>query len=68
MSGNLEVIVMVGSPASGKSKFAESMLATAGYAIVNRDTLKTMPKCVEALQDSITVRILRKSSNKVLNN
>lgn len=61
MSGKLEVIVMVGCPGSGKSKFAESKLAAAGYAIVNRDTLKTMPKCLEALQNSIQVRISRQS-------
>lgn len=65
-SGKLEVIVMVGCPGSGKSKFAESKLGAAGYAIVNRDTLKTMPKCLEALQHSIRVRIPSKTVSLLL--
>jgi bifunctional polynucleotide phosphatase/kinase len=38
---------MVGRPASGKSTYSK-ILEKAGYERVNRDTLKTMPKCEKA--------------------
>ncbi|EGD74947.1 hypothetical protein PTSG_12542 [Salpingoeca rosetta] len=54
-----EMIVLVGSPASGKSTFAERHLKPHGYVIVNRDTLGTMAKCekaaAKALEDGQSV-------------
>lgn len=46
-----EVIVMVGMPGSGKSFFANDVLAAKQYEIVNRDTLGTWQKCVDRVND-----------------
>jgi bifunctional polynucleotide phosphatase/kinase len=35
-----EVIIMVGYPGSGKSHFAKQHLETAGYKLINRDTVR----------------------------
>ena len=40
-----EMIVLVGSPASGKSTFCRTFFPT--YTRINQDTLKTRPRCVE---------------------
>eukprot|EP01126_Amoeba_proteus_P064559 TRINITY_DN905_c0_g1_i17.p1 TRINITY_DN905_c0_g1~~TRINITY_DN905_c0_g1_i17.p1 ORF type:complete len:262 (+),score=39.73 TRINITY_DN905_c0_g1_i17:564-1349(+) len=56
-----EVVLMVGRPASGKSTFVEKYFVPAGYIRVNRDTLKTIPKCKstckEALEEGLSVVI-----------
>jgi len=41
-----ELIVFVGCPASGKSKFFKTFMAPKGYYHVNRDTLGSWQKCV----------------------
>ncbi|KAJ3281482.1 hypothetical protein HK104_011446 [Borealophlyctis nickersoniae] len=48
-----EVIVFVGSPASGKSSFARRHLISRGYIYINQDTLKTRDKCVKACRDAL---------------
>ena len=42
-----DVVLFVGSPASGKSSFYQEHLMPLGYARINQDTLKTREKCVE---------------------
>lgn len=46
-----EVIIFVGSPASGKSYFAKTHFKD--YIYINRDTLGTWQKCVAALERAI---------------
>mmetsp|Transcript_23892 Transcript_23892/g.33421 ORF Transcript_23892/g.33421 Transcript_23892/m.33421 type:complete len:358 (-) Transcript_23892:249-1322(-) len=46
-----EVVVLVGPPASGKSRMAKSSLST--YTWVNRDTLKTAAKCIKAAKQAV---------------
>ncbi|XP_071580182.1 uncharacterized protein F21D5.5-like isoform X1 [Temnothorax nylanderi] len=43
-----QVVLMVGSPDSGKSHFAKNYLKEYGY--VNRDTLGSWQKCIAAVQ------------------
>ncbi|ORY88717.1 polynucleotide kinase 3 phosphatase-domain-containing protein [Leucosporidium creatinivorum] len=49
-----EVVVFVGSPASGKTSLFTKYFAPAGYVHVNQDTLKSRPKCLTAVRDAIT--------------
>ena len=44
-----EVVIFVGSPASGKTTFYERHFMSLNYAHINQDTLKTQPKCKAAL-------------------
>lgn len=46
-----ELIIMVGFPGSGKSHFARTYLK--GYEVINRDTLNSMQKCVQTVQDAL---------------
>ncbi|EFA83935.1 SAP DNA-binding domain-containing protein [Heterostelium album PN500] len=46
VTGIQEMALMVGWPASGKSTFSKNNFVTAGYAWVNRDTLKTPQMCL----------------------
>ncbi|KAI9021725.1 polynucleotide kinase 3 phosphatase-domain-containing protein [Phycomyces nitens] len=50
------VVVFVGYPASGKSKFANKYLVPKGYIHVNQDTLKTRKKCIEAVKKALDER------------
>ncbi|XP_033122810.1 bifunctional polynucleotide phosphatase/kinase-like [Anneissia japonica] len=60
-SKSQEVIVLVGSPASGKSTFVKTHLAKHNYVHINRDTLGSWQKCVagciKALKDGKRVVI-----------
>lgn len=49
----LEVIVMVGGPASGKSFFCKTYLIPNGYAHINRDKLGSWQRCVQSLTDCL---------------
>lgn len=48
-----EMILLVGFPASGKSYFSQEHLKTAGYEVINRDTLNTAQKCIAAAEAAI---------------
>ncbi|KAJ3092807.1 hypothetical protein HK102_002374 [Quaeritorhiza haematococci] len=48
-----ELIVCVGSPASGKSTFATKFLLSRGYTHINQDTLKTRDKCIAACEAAL---------------
>jgi len=50
----LEVVLMVGWPASGKSSFAKSQLGSKGYVVVNLDTMKTHDKCVKEMRAALS--------------
>ncbi|KAK7793051.1 hypothetical protein R5R35_004477 [Gryllus longicercus] len=52
-SDSQEVIILVGSPGSGKSHFAKSYLIRKGYIHVNRDTLGSWQKCVSELEKGL---------------
>ena len=53
ISGDKEMILFVGYPASGKSTFAREVLVPNGYVHINRDTLGTMPKCIKATKEAM---------------
>ena len=48
-----EVIVLIGSPGSGKSNFTENYLVPKGYIKINQDTLKTKEKVIKCLIENI---------------
>lgn len=48
------MIILMGSPGSGKSTFVHTHLKD--YVRVNRDTLKTIPKCLAAAQTAISAK------------
>ncbi|QKF93966.1 polynucleotide kinase 3 phosphatase [Fadolivirus algeromassiliense] len=59
-----EMIINVGFPASGKSKYAtEKISIDSDYVYINRDTLKTMKKCTDALE-----RALKSGKSAVIDN
>jgi bifunctional polynucleotide phosphatase/kinase len=47
------LVLMCGSPASGKSSFAKRHLIPRGFKIVSQDTFKTAPRCLKAVQKYI---------------
>jgi len=49
-----ELIVLVGSPACGKSTFANEHIDQTKYSIINRDILKTQQKCLAACEDALS--------------
>jgi len=53
-ASELEMIIMVGPPASGKSTFTERHLVSNGYQRVNRDTLGSAAKCLKVAQEALT--------------
>ena len=48
-----EAIILIGSPGSGKSTFAENYLVPKGYVRINQDNLKTRQKVIKCLKDNI---------------
>lgn len=52
----LEVILMVGCPGSGKSFFCEQFLISKGYVRVNRDKLGSWQKCVKLMEESLSAK------------
>jgi len=52
-TGTQEIILLVGSPASGKSSFAKESFVSKGYVWINRDTLKTKEKCMKATKEAL---------------
>jgi bifunctional polynucleotide phosphatase/kinase len=50
--GEQEVVVFVGSPASGKSTFCGENLE--GYVRINQDTLKTRERCIAEAKTHLT--------------
>ena len=47
------MVIAVGSPASGKSTFYQRHFKPRNFVHVNRDTLKTIPKCLAAVRCAI---------------
>ncbi|KAM9959170.1 hypothetical protein ACTFIR_000228 [Dictyostelium discoideum] len=45
---DFEMVISVGYPAAGKSTFARKYFGTAGYTIINQDTLKDKAQCLKA--------------------
>lgn len=52
-----DVILFVGSPASGKSTFFRGHLLPMGYSRINQDTLKTRNRCVTEATTLLTQNI-----------
>jgi bifunctional polynucleotide phosphatase/kinase len=52
-SGAPELVVLVGSPASGKSTLSRRYFVPKAYERVNRDTLKTKEKCWKAAREAL---------------
>ncbi|KAJ8040482.1 Bifunctional polynucleotide phosphatase/kinase [Holothuria leucospilota] len=48
-----DFVIFTGPPASGKSSFYHHFLEPHGYVWVNRDTMKTQAKCIEAAKKAI---------------
>jgi bifunctional polynucleotide phosphatase/kinase len=53
-ASDVKVFLAVGSPASGKSTFYEKLLKDKGVIRINRDTLKTVNKCLTVMQASLS--------------
>jgi len=49
----VEMIILVGSPSSGKSSFCQKYLIPKGYEWINRDTLKNPTKCKAAAKQAL---------------
>ena len=49
-----EMIILVGSPGSGKSTYCENELVKKGYVRINQDTLKTEKKCIQKATEEIS--------------
>lgn len=66
LSQKPEVILMVGSPASGKSSFCKQNLLPSGYIHVNRDNLGSWQKCIQLVRDSLknNKRVVVDNTNK----
>lgn len=60
-----ELIVMVGYPASGKSKFVKQNLEANGYVVVNQDQLKTWQKCVSECEGALKVKCRTRKLNNI---
>jgi bifunctional polynucleotide phosphatase/kinase len=51
---NLELILLVGLPASGKSHYVREILEPQGFIRINQDTLKTKAKCQKTCIEHMT--------------
>lgn len=49
----VSMVLAVGSPASGKSTYYQRHLKALNFVHVNRDTLKTIPKCLALVKSSL---------------
>lgn len=49
-----EMIILVGSPGSGKSTYCENELVKKGYVRINQDTLKTEKKCIQKAKEELS--------------
>ncbi|XP_075216122.1 polynucleotide kinase 3'-phosphatase isoform X2 [Lycorma delicatula] len=54
ISDTKEVVVMVGSPGSGKSFFVKTYMVPAGYVHVNRDTLGSWQRCISDMEHALS--------------
>ena len=65
-----EVIMLIGSPGSGKSTYTENFLVPKGYVRINQDNLKTREKVIKALIQNINdgKKIVIDSTNPQKNN
>ena len=49
------IVMLVGAPGTGKSTLAKRLVHRLGYTnIINQDTLKTKPKCLQTLRMALT--------------
>ena len=51
-NSTIVMVMAVGSPASGKSTFYHKYLKSRNFVHVNRDTLKTIPKCLSLVRSA----------------
>lgn len=49
----LQMIIMIGFPASGKSSFVKNTILPKGHVHINRDTLKTPQKCLSTTDNAL---------------
>lgn len=49
-----ELIIMIGYPGSGKSTFVRNYISKNNYSVINRDTLKTMQRCIHECEKYMT--------------
>ena len=54
VADELEMVVLVGSPGSGKTSLAKAVFERKGYVWINNDTLKTQEKCAMKTSEGIT--------------
>lgn len=66
LSTDTEVILMLGSPASGKSHFTREHLVKKSYVAINRDKLGNWQKCVQVMEDALKVKYTLKYLFKYL--
>eukprot|EP01125_Pyxidicula_operculata_P010082 TRINITY_DN331_c0_g1_i2.p1 TRINITY_DN331_c0_g1~~TRINITY_DN331_c0_g1_i2.p1 ORF type:complete len:511 (-),score=124.21 TRINITY_DN331_c0_g1_i2:123-1655(-) len=59
----LEIVLLVGPPASGKSTLTKKYLIPNGYTWINRDTLGTVQKCIDKARE-----ILREKKSVAIDN
>ena len=53
---DVEMVILVGLPASGKSTFVKTYMEPNKYIAVNRDELKTQDKCMKLCSDSLKAK------------
>lgn len=53
LSDTQEVIILVGSPGSGKTHYVKNFILPHGYVHVNRDKLGTWQKCVQLMENKL---------------
>lgn len=47
------MVILCGFPGSGKSYYSKKYIEPYGYVRINRDTLKTIPKCIRKCRDEL---------------